>query len=267
MQTMKELRNKIVWITGASSGIGEALAHAFAAEGAFLVLTARNREKLEQVRSDCMPFAAGCLVEPADLSDTASLGPLVERVIGQTGRIDMLVNNAGRSQRSLAGETPLEIDRDIMELNFFSVVALTKLVLPHMISNRSGHIVVTSSITGKFGSPLRSAYAASKHALQGFFESLRPELAGDHIRVTIVSPGFIHTNISVNAVTRDGTAYQKMDRGQARGMDPSQCAAKIVKAVKKDRRELLVGKMEISMVYIRHYIPAVYHWLIRKIKN
>lgn len=264
---MNNLRDKIVWITGASSGIGEELAYAFAREGAFLVLSARNREKLEQVKAICLPVAAGCLTEPADLSDVGSLGALVERVVAQTGKVDVLVNNAGRSQRSLATETPLTIDRTIMELNFFSVIALTKLVLPYMVTNRSGHLVVTSSITGKFGSPLRTAYAASKHALQGYFESLRPELAGNNIRVTIVSPGFIHTNISVNAVTRDGTAYRQMDRGQASGMDPALCAAKIVKAVKQERRELLVGRKEISMVYIRRYIPVLYHWLIGKIKN
>lgn len=264
---MKSLRDKIVWITGASSGIGEALAYAFAREGSFLVLSARNREKLDQVKARCLPAASGCLVQPVDLSDINQLEKVVDQVLEQTGRIDILANNAGRSQRSLAKETPLEIDRSIMELNFFSVVALTKLVLPHMLRNGSGHLVVTSSITGKFGVKTRTAYSASKHALQGYFESLRAELDGDNIQVTIVSPGFIKTNISVNALTKDGSPYRQMDKGQANGMDPSLCAARIVRAVKKNRKELLVGNKELIMVYIRRFIPALYHWIITKVKN
>ena len=136
-----------------------------------------------------------------------------------------------------------------------------------MLRNGSGHLVVTSSITGKFGAMTRTAYSASKHALQGYFESLRAELDGDNIQVTIVSPGFIKTNISVNAVTKDGSAYQQMDKSQANGMDPSLCATRIVRAVRKDRKELLVGNKELIMVYIRRFIPALYHWLVTRIKN
>jgi len=264
---MKQLRDKIVWITGASSGIGEELAYAFAREGAFLVLSARNQEKLEQVKARCLTMTSECLVKPIDLSKIGELEAAVNSVLAQTGRIDLLINNAGRSQRSLAQETPLEIDRSIMELNFFSTVALTKLVLPHMLKNRSGHLVVISSITGKFGVRTRTAYSASKHALQGYFESLRAELSGGNIRVTIVSPGFIRTNISVNAVTKDGSSYQQMDKGQAKGMDPSICAARIVKAVKRDRKEVLVGGKELIMVCIRRFVPALYHWLVTKIRN
>jgi len=264
---MKNLKGKVVWITGASSGIGEALAYAFAKEGAFLVLSARNTEKLEQVKATCLMTTSKCWVQPADLSVTHQLKEAVSIVLAQTGRIDLLINNAGRSQRSLARETPLEIDRSIMELNFFSVVALTKLVLPQMLKNRSGHLVVISSITGKLGFPMRTAYTASKHAVQGYFESLRAELINDNIQVTIVSPGRIKTNISRNALTENGRPYNKMDDGQANGMAPGVCAAKIVKAIKKDRKELLVGQKEITMVYIRRFIPALYHKLVTKINN
>jgi len=264
---MKNLKEKVVWITGASSGIGEELAYALAREGSFLILSARNKEKLEQVKVKCLESAAKCWVHPDDLSGNQQLDAVVKAVLAQAGRIDVLINNAGRSQRSLAKETPPEIDRNIMELNFFSVVELMKLVLPQMLKNGSGHIVVVSSISGKLGFPMRTAYSASKHALQGYFESLRTELTNDNIKVTIVSPGRIKTNISVNAVTKDGSPYNIMDEGQANGMNAALCAAKIVKAIKKERKELLVGKTEILMVHIRRFLPALYYKLVTRIKN
>ena len=264
---MKNLKGKIVWITGASSGIGEALAYAFAKEGAFLVLSARHTEKLEQVKTTCLVTTSKCWVQPADLSDVHQLEEVVKTVLAKTGRVDLLINNAGKSQRSWAKETPLEIDRSIMELNFFSVIALTKLVLPQMLKNQSGHLVVISSINGKLGFPMRTAYSASKHAVQGYFESLRAELVNDNIQVTIVSPGRIKTNISLNALTKNGMPYNKMDDGQANGMNADVCAAKIVNAIKKDRKELLVGQREIIMVYIRRFIPALYHKIVTKINN
>ncbi len=263
----RSLRDKAIWITGASSGIGKALAVALAREGATLVLSARNREKLEEVRTACLDHTSKCLVRPLDLSKPSQLEEIVKSVQEETGGIDILINNAGQSQRSLAKETPLDIDRNMMELNFFSAVRLTKLVLPRMLQKQSGHIVVISSITGKFGFPLRTAYSAAKHALQGYFESLRAELKPDHVKVTIVSPGRIRTNISYNALTRDGQPYNKLDEGQASGMDPDVCASRIVKAIKKERKEILVGGKEIIMVYIRRFLPALYHRLVTKIKN
>jgi len=264
---MKNLKGKVVWITGASSGIGEELAYALAREGSFLILSARNKEMLGQVKAKCLQHTPKCWVHPVDLSANQQLDALVKAVLAQVGHIDVLINNAGRSQRSLAQETPIEIDRNIMELNFFSVVALTKLVLPQMFKNGSGHVVVISSIAGKLGFPMRTAYSASKHALQGYFESLRAELTKDNIKVTIVSPGRIKTNISVNALTKDGSAYNRMDEGQANGMDAALCASKIVKAIKKERKELLVGKTEIFMIYIRRFLPALYYKLVTRIKN
>ncbi|RUT73418.1 SDR family oxidoreductase [Ancylomarina longa] len=261
------MKNKVVWITGASSGIGEALAYAFANEGAFLILSARNNDKLQQVKAKCLENTSKCWVKTMDLSDVNQLEFDVEEVLKQTGKIDLLINNAGRSQRSLAKETPLENDRKIMELNFFSVVALTKLVLPQMLKNKSGHIVVVSSISGKFGFPWRTAYSASKHAIQGYFESLRAELSHDNIKVTIVSPGRIRTNISINALIENGDSYNKMDDGQLNGMSARDCAIKIVRAIKKDKKELLVGKKELTMVYIRKFFPALFYKLVTRISN
>lgn len=258
------MKNKKIWITGASSGIGEALALALAREGADLILSSRNLEKLEKVKEACLKYTSFCMVQLLDLSDTGSLDVVVENVMKKVGGIDILINNAGRSQRSLAKETSFDVDRSIMEINFFGVIKLTKLVLPYMLEKGTGHIVVVSSITGKFGFPLRTAYSASKHAVQGYFESLRAELKADNIKVTIVSPGRVKTNISLNAVTGDGTPYRKMDDGQAGGMLPEMCASKIVKAIKKERKDILVGNSELIMVYIRRFFPALYHRIVTK---
>lgn len=264
---MTKVEHRVVWITGASSGIGEALAYAFAKEGAYLVLSARNKIKLEQVKARCLQFTTKCWVVPMDISQIDTLKDAVHKVLSYAGRIDILINNAGRSQRSLAIETPLENDRSIMEINFFGIVALTKLVLPEMIRNNSGHLVVISSITGKFGFPWRTAYSASKHAIQGYFESLRAELKKDNIKVTIVSPGRIQTNISLNALIENGESYNKMDDGQANGMPADVCAKKILKATKKEKKELLVGRQELLMVYIRKILPALYYRMVNRISN
>ena len=264
---MKNIKGKVVWITGASSGIGEALAYAFAKERALLILTARDKNKLEKVREKCLLNTSQCWLYPADLSETEKIGDLVNSVLEQTGKIDLLINNAGLSQRSLAKETPVQIDRDIMELNFFSVITLTKLVLAYMLKNGSGHLVVISSITGKFGFPMRTAYCASKHAVQGYFEALRAELVDDNIQVTIVSPGRVNTSISKNAITERGQVYNKMDDGQANGISADLCAMKIVKAIKRNRKEVLVGRNELLMVYIRRFLPVLYYKLVTKIKN
>ncbi|WP_083631331.1 SDR family oxidoreductase [Labilibacter marinus] len=258
---------KVVWITGASSGIGEELAYAYAREGARLVLTARREDKLNAVKERCLKYTKECFVFPADLSSTDHLQDLVQRVLQKMGAIDILVNNAGMSQRSLAKETPLVNDRKIMELNFFSAIALTKLILPVMLQNQSGHIVAVSSIVGKFGFPMRSAYSAAKHALQGYFESLRAEVKADHIKVTIVSPGRVKTEVSKNALTKDGTAHGQMDAGQEKGMQADVCAKKIVKAIKKGKKDVLIGGSELLMVYIYKYLPSLYYNLVTKISS
>lgn len=264
---MKDLKDKVVWITGASSGIGEALAYALAKQGAHLVLTARNSEKLHEIKDTCLKNTKHVTVQAMDLLNIQDMNAAVLAVIAKTGGIDVLINNAGRSQRSLAKDTPLANDRSIMELNFFSPVALTKAVLPYMLNNNAGHIVVVSSISGKFGFPWRTAYSASKHAVQGFFESLRAELYDTNIKVTIVSPGRIKTDISLHALTESGQAYNKMDDGQSNGMAADKCAIKIVKAIKKDKKDVLIGNAEVLMVYIRKFFPAIYYKLVSNIKN
>lgn len=264
---MKNIKNKVVWITGASSGIGEELAFLMAKEGAFPVLIARNKEKLQLVKETCLQHTEKCWAYSMDLSNVDELPAFVEKVFSETDPIDILINNAGRSQRSLAIDTPLQNDRNIMELNFFSVISLTKLVLPHMLKHNSGHIVTISSIIGKFGFPWRTAYAASKHALQGYFESLRAELNSSNINVTIVSPGRIKTNISLHALTENGESYNKMDKGQENGLHVDKCARRIVKAIRKNEKDILVGKSELLMVYIRKFFPVLFHRMVTKINN
>lgn len=257
--------NKIVWITGASSGIGEALALVFAQQGAKLVLSARRREELERVAKSC--GEAKCMILPMDLADTVNVNQLTEQVIQKFGRIDILVNNGGISQRALAKDSSIEIDRKIMEVNYFGQIALTKSVLPHMLKQKSGHIVVISSISGKFGFYLRSAYSASKHALHGFFDSLRLENEEDGIKVTIALPGKIQSNISLHALKGDGTAHSVMDNSHSVGMSAADCARIILDAVALGKEEVLVGGKEIKAVWLKRHFPKWFGRVIRKQKR
>lgn len=257
--------NKIVWITGASSGIGEALALAFAAQGAKLVLSARRREELERVAKSC--GEENCMILPMDLADTSHVNQLTEQVIQRFGRVDILVNNGGISQRAFAKDSPLEIDRKIMEVNYFGQIALTKSVLPHMLKQKSGHIVVMSSISGKFGFYLRTAYSASKHALHGFFDSLRLENEADGIKVTIAVPGKIQSNISLHALKGDGSTHSLMDKSQEDGMPAAECAKVILDAVTLGKEEVLVGGKEIKAVWLKRHFPGWFGRVIRRQKR
>lgn len=259
-------KEKTVWITGASSGIGEALAYEFAKEGAILILSARRKEELEKVAQNCIVLGGTSHVFPLDLSLQSQLEDVSDNVISKFGHIDILVNNGGISQRSLVIETPVEVDRRIMEVDFFSGVILTKKVLPAMVAHGYGHFIVISSITGKFGFSLRSAYAAAKHALHGFYESLWAELHDKGINVTIVCPGRIHTNISLSALTKSGEAHGIMDHAQAGGISAEQCAQKIMKAVKKQKIEVYIAGKEMLMIYFKRYVPWLFFKLVSRVK-
>lgn len=264
---MTSIANKNIWITGASSGIGEALALEAAKLGARPILTARNEAKLCDIQRRCLKYTDQCWLFPADLSRLDDIEPLFQKVVSECREIHLLVNNAGRSQRSFALNTPYENDYEILQLNFLSVIMLSKLVLKHMYNNSEGHIVVIGSITGKFGFPMRTAYSASKHALQGYFQSLQCEMAGEPIRITIAHPGRIQTSISLNALTETGQAYNQMDDGQATGMPADQCARKIIKAIKKNKKEVLVGGKETLLVRIHQFVPWLFHQIAPKLKN
>ena len=268
---MSIFHNKVVWITGASSGIGEALAKAFAAEGAKLILSARRNDELQRVKSTLKLPDFDILTLPFDLTDTSKATELTQQVISKFGRIDILINNGGISQRSLTKDTPLEIDRKIMEINFFGTIALTKSVLPYMLKQKSGHIIAMSSIAGKFGFYFRSAYAASKHALHGYFESLRMEIYKENVNVMIVCPGKIRTDISLNAITKTGSKHNKMDVSTAHGLSAEDCAQQILNGIKKNKEELFIGKSkfliggkELRAVWVKRFFPKLFSMMIRK---
>lgn len=251
-----QFRNKNVWITGASSGIGEQLAYSCIRRGAKLIISSRDKTKLEKVKKNCEGMGGECHVFPIDLSNGQQVEKVADEVMNRFKTIDLLINNGGVSQRSTAIDTDEQVERKIMETNFFGAVAITKKVLPNMIKNGGGHIAVTSSITGKFGFKLRSSYAASKHALHGYFDSLRLELVNKNINVTIACPGFVKTEISRSAFSKNGLNYEKMDRGQQGGLSPEKCSERYVSAIEKNKKEVLIGGSELMMVYLKRFLPA-----------
>lgn len=261
---MKSLSGKTIWITGASSGIGEALALQLSQHSVKLILSARREKELQRVKSQCHQ-QENIQILPLDLADHASHKDKVEQAIRFFGQVDILINNGGISQRSLVKDTQLEVDRKLMEVNYLGTVSLTKHLLPHMLEGVQGHIAVVTSLTGKFGTPYRSGYAASKHALHGFFDSLRAELEDQGINVTIAAPGFVKTQVSVNALTGDGSQLGRMDDAQANGISPEACAKAIIKAISKKKREVYIGR-ESYGVYVKRFFPGLFARMIKRSK-
>lgn len=260
---MTQFSGKVAWVTGASSGIGEALVFELSRLGAKVVISARREEILQEVRARCS-HPENIMVVPLDLNKMAEFEAKVAGVIKHYGQIDLLFNNGGISQRSMAMDTPIEVDRKIMEIDYFGTIALTKAVLPQMIRQKSGHIAVTTSLVGKFGSPWRSSYAAAKHALHGFFDSLRTELYDDKVKVTLICPGFIKTDVSVNALGANGKPTGEMDNAQANGMPAHVCAQKILKAVKEEKLETVIGGKEKYGVLLKRFMPNLFAKVIRR---
>lgn len=259
------VRGKTIWLTGASSGIGESLAYALNEKGAKLILSSRSRDALEKVRRNCSGIKENVSVLPLDLADLDSLPARAREAEKVYGSIDALVNNGGVSQRAYAVDTDFTVDETIMKTNYFGAVALTKAVLPGMLKRKSGMLVVVSSVMGKFGAPLRSGYAASKHALQGYFDSLRAEMHDYNIKILIVCPGYIRTNVSLNALKGDGMAHGRMDDGQKKGWSPEACAKSIVSAMEKEKREIYPGGIEIVGVYLNRFFPGLFSKIVRKV--
>jgi short-subunit dehydrogenase len=264
---MNSLQDKVIWITGASSGIGEALAYVLAREGARLILSARREEELKRVQLNTGLSEDRCLLLPLDLAQAETLTAKVLKALTHYEHVDILINNGGISQRSLAKDTLLEVDRRIMEINFFGTVALSKALLPYMLKRKKGMFVVVSSAVGKFGTPLRSAYSASKHALHGFFDSLRAEVWQDNIQVLMVCPGYIKTQVSVNALTGRGEKQGTMDEAQANGISAEHCAAKIIEGIKSAKEEIYIGgSKELSGIYLKRFLPGLFSKILRKSK-
>ncbi len=252
----QDWQGKTIWITGASSGIGEALAKAFSAKGANLVLSARSEGALQKAADACSQTST--LVLPLDVTDETKMANAVAQVKARFNRIDLLINNAGISQRSTALETDMQTYRAIFEVDVFGQIALTKAVLPLMLAQGHGHIAVTASVAGKMGVPFRTGYCAAKHAVMGFFDALRAEVGHQNITVSTIVPGFIQTNISKNAVAGDGSKFDGADRDVAGGMEAGECAAVIVEGLTKRKPEIAVGKgLEIHALWIKRFFPNV----------
>ena len=262
---MASLKNKVVWVTGASSGIGEALVYALAKEGAKLILSARRAEELQRVADNAKLNSANYLILPLDLNAPDIFDAKKNEALQHFGHIDILINNGGVSQRSLAKDTSVAVDRQIMEVNYFGTIALTKALMPDFIKQHGGLYVVVTSAVGKFGSPWRSGYSASKHALHGFFDSLRAELYSDGIKVLLVCPGFIQTNVSVNALTGSGAKLGSMDVATANGLTAEECAHQIVSAIKSGKEEIVVAKFkERFAVFAKRFFPGLFSAIIRR---
>jgi short-subunit dehydrogenase len=253
---------KYVVITGASSGIGEALALAFASRRARLVLAARSIEKLELVKAQCLQLTDWCEVVPLDLADFDSIAQAAQAIRQKVPQVDILVNNAGISQRATAIETLPEVEATILQTNFIGPVRFTKWLLPHFNKNQSS-IIVISSVVGLFGFPLRSSYAASKHALHGYFESMALESGNPHI--LIVCPGRINTPISLSALQASGEKHAQVDPGQANGIPADVCAQKIVKALGRRKKLILIARGERILWYIRRLSPSLFSLISKKI--
>lgn len=260
-----EMKNKIVWITGASSGIGEALCYKLNQLGAKLIISSRSTEGLYQVKSRCRVNPLDVHVLPLNLENTPSLNAAAESALKIYGRIDIIIHSGGVSQRSLAIDTNLDVAQKIMNINFWGTVALSQAILPSMISKQSGHIVIISSLVGKFGTKFRSAYSASKHALHGYFDSLRSEIDPE-IKISIICPGFIKTSVTLNALTADGSKQNSMDDAQANGMPADECAAQIIKAIRSGKKEVYIGGKEKYGVLIKRFLPGLFSKIVRNAK-
>lgn len=260
-------QGKTVWITGASSGIGEAFARAFYHAGANLIISSRREDALEKVRSELGGDGSRVRILPLDLTQSGNFPELADQAIDLFGSVDVLVNNGGVSQRSEVLETDMEVLRRLMEINYFGSAALTKAILPHMTEMKSGHIIVTSSVAGKIGTKYRSGYAASKHAVQGFFNSLRQEMYGYNIAVTLLCPGFIKTDISKNALTADGKKFGKMGDAHSNAMTADEMVAKVWEDIKNRKEEIVVtGWKERMALLLQRFSPTLLNKILKNQK-
>ncbi|WP_299367336.1 SDR family oxidoreductase [Winogradskyella sp.] len=260
-----KLENKVVWITGASSGIGKALSIELSKYNCKLILSSRRETELQKVKDKC-ENPEDVKVLRLDLADYLNMNPIAKKAITLFGHIDILINNGGISQRSPIVETTIEVDKKLMEVDYLGTIALTKALLPHFIENNSGHFVTVSSLMGKFSSPFRSAYCGAKHALHGFFDALRLEHDKDNIKVTMICPGFVNTDVARNALTGDGTKQGYQDEMTQQGLDVNIFARKMVKAIRKEKYEAYIGKFEKFGVYVKRLSPRLIHNLVMRSK-
>ena len=250
--------NKIVWITGASSGIGAELAKIYSHRGIKLILSSRNVSALERVKSECY-YPENIKILPIDLNDFYAAPDLVKKAYNIFGRIDILINNAGVSQRSLIVDTQFDVLKKLIEINYLGTVALSRALLPFFLKQGFGHYVVVSSVMGKYGSPFRSGYSAAKHALHGFFDVMRMEHQKDNINVTIICPGFVRTPIAMNSLKGDGSVLGVDDLATRKGLKVEDFARKMVRSVDQKKWEVQFGKKELLGVYLKRLSNKLLH--------
>ncbi|MBK97491.1 MAG: short chain dehydrogenase [Balneola sp.] len=259
----------VIWITGASSGIGKAFAQQYAKDGAHLILSSRRVDELEKIKSELTSFPNGdILVMPLDLSaGDVSLQKKTEEAWAWKNKVDVLVNNGGISQRSLFLETDMQTIRRLLEVNLFGTLALSRFILPSMVNKGSGHIIVTSSVAGKFGTKYRSGYAASKHAIQGAFDSIRQEMYEHNIDITLVCPGPIKTAITQNSLTGDGKAFGKMGDLHTHAMNPNEMLRQIWPKIKARKEEIVVsGPKERLALLLKRAAPGILNHILKQSK-
>lgn len=255
------MRDEVIWITGASSGIGEELAKQYAKRGTKLILSARRKVELERVRNSCI-HPENIKIVVLDLTDFVSLPQRVEEAKQCFGRIDLLINNGGVSQRSMIVETDFEVYKQLIAINYLGTVALSKALLPHFIERQQGQYAVVTSVMGKYGSPFRSGYAGSKHALHGFFDVLRMEHQKDNISVSLLCPGFVQTNVTINALTGDGSSLGHDDPATKNGLQVEAFCRKAIKAIDKKAWETYFGRKEKLGVYLKRISQKLLHSIV-----
>ncbi|MCK0159406.1 SDR family oxidoreductase [Allomuricauda sp. F6463D] len=260
---MSSINGKTIWVTGASSGIGKSLALKLSSYQCNLILSSRNKEELLKVKELCGGSNTISIL-PLDLTNHHQMEEIAEKAISKFGSVDMLVNNAGISQRSLIIETKVEVYEQLMQINYLGTVALSKAILPHFIANKSGHYVTVTSLMGKFGSPYRSGYCGAKHALHGFFDVMRMEHEKDGVKVTLVCPGFVQTNVAKNALTADGSPQKDDDVATQNGITPELAAKKMISAIEKGKFEVYIGGKEVKGIYLKRFFPKLLHKVVLK---
>ncbi|MDF1675605.1 MAG: SDR family oxidoreductase [Vicingaceae bacterium] len=262
-----DIANKVIWVTGASSGIGEALVYELAKRNCKLILSARREAELQRVKENTNLPDEQILILPIDLEQFKNAQTWVNKVIEKFSTIDILINNGGISQKSLAMETIEAVEQKFWNINYFGNVALSKAVLPIMQQKKYGKVVVITSILGKFGLPQLSTYAATKHALYGFYESLRLELVKDNVSVLLAAPGFINTQVSVNAIDGEGNITNENSDAQLNGMKPDIFAKNLVNAIVKDKQHVYIGKKELLTIPFKTLFPKLFYKIMLKLSN
>ena len=259
------MKDQVIWITGASSGIGEALTYQYNKIGAKVIISSRNSEELLRVKSNCSN-PDNIKVLSLDLENHNSLPTKAAEAVRVFGKIDMLINSGGISQRSLAMETDLVTEKRFIDINFWGTVILSKAILPQIIAQNSGSIIAISSLVGKFGTRYRSSYSASKHALHGYFDSLRIEIDNPNIHIMLACPGFIKTKVTINALTADGSAQGTMDDAQENGMSADDFAKQLIQDIKAKKEEVYIGGKEVKGILIKRFFPKLFSKMIKKAK-